>query len=289
MSRPKAQRLLVISQGAGNLTPEIERELRTLFADYLILPFDPDFDFEKLITPRARVVVAGGDGTVEFVVRKLADSRHPVGIISVGTFNNFAIALGLPPELKQQVQVIKSGRARPITLGRVNGTVFFEACAIGLFGQTIAIGEAAKDMQYGAFTAELREVLSAKRFRYELDGDLNGSGTAMSLVFTNISSIGARLPVGEGGPIDTHLEFSVHTGRGRADIAARALASALLLKHKEDEGQVFKFRRVHVRTQPKVRVYADNILVGPTPATITAEASAVKVILPGRRKATAAA
>lgn len=132
----KASRLLIISSSAGNITPEIEARLRELFSDYLILPFDPKEDFEKMITPRARFVIAGGDGSVEFVVRKLADSSHPVGILSLGTFNNFALALGLPSDLDKQIEVIKKGRPRPITLGRVNGTVFLEACAIGLFGDS---------------------------------------------------------------------------------------------------------------------------------------------------------
>jgi diacylglycerol kinase family enzyme len=280
-TRRKASRLLIISTGAGTITPDIDAKLRKLFADYLIIPFDRKLDFEKVITPRARVVIAGGDGSVEFVVRKLADSKHPVGILSLGTFNNFAVALGLPGDLEKQIEVIKKGRPRPITLGRVNGTVFLEACAIGLFGQTIALGEAAKDLKYGDFVAGLADVLAAKPFTYELDGDLEGSGTAMSLVFANTSSIGALLPVSDSAPTTPYLEFSVHAGRTRTDIALRALASAVLTKHREEgAGQVFRFRRVAVTTKPRFRIYADNLLVGRTPATITAELSALKVILP---------
>ena len=276
-----AGRLLILSTGAGNMTPELEARLRSLFADHLVIPFDPKVDFEKLITPRARVVIAGGDGSVEFVVRKLADTKHPVGILSLGTFNNFALALGLPPDLEEQIEVVKKGRPRPITLGRVNGTVFLEACLIGLFGETIALGETLKDRKYGSLATDLAKVLAAKRFTYELEGDLKGSGSAMSLVFTNTASIGSLLPVGDSTPKDHYVEFAVLAGRTRSDIAARALASALLMKHAEEGlGQVFRFQKVSIRTRPRMRVYADNVLVGRTPATVTAEISAVKVILP---------
>ena len=276
-----AGRLLILSTGAGNMTPELEARLRSLFADHLVIPFDPKVDFEKLITPRARVVIAGGDGSVEFVVRKLADTKHPVGILSLGTFNNFALALGLPPDLEEQIEVVKKGRPRPITLGRVNGTVFLEACLIGLFGETIALGETLKDRKYGSLATDLAKVLAAKHFTYELEGDLKGSGSAMSLVFTNTASIGSLLPVGDSTPKDHYLEFAVLAGRTRSDIAARALASALLMKHAEEGlGQVFRFQKVSIRTRPRMRVYADNVLVGRTPATVTAEISAVKVILP---------
>jgi hypothetical protein len=53
------------------------------------------------------------------------------------------------------------------------------------------------------------------------------------------------------------------------------------MKHKEEgEGTVSRFHKLSVRTAPRVRVYADNVLVGKTPAKITAEVSSVKVILP---------
>jgi diacylglycerol kinase (ATP) len=226
------------------------------------------------------VVVAGGDGTIGFVVRKLADSKRPVGIISLGRFNNFAAALGLPESLAGAIRVVKSGQPRPITLGRVNGRVFLEACAIGLFGTTIMLGESAKERKFGTLARELRQFVAAKPFKYELDEDIKGSGTARSLVFSNTGSIGSRLPVSETSPIEQYLEFSVHAGATRTDIVGRALASAVLMKHKEDTGQVFRFKKLTVTTKPKVRVYADNKLVGRTPASVTAAQSALRVILP---------
>jgi diacylglycerol kinase family enzyme len=163
----------------------------------------------------------------------------------------------------------------------VNGTVFLEACAIGLFGETIALGQDMKDLEYGRLADGLANVLSAKPFDYKLAGDLKGEGTAMSLVFTNTASVGARLPVGDSTPREPNLQFSANTGRTRTDIAGRAIASALLMKHKEErESEVFRFRKVSVRTTPRVRVYADNVLIGTTPATVTAGVSAVRVILP---------
>jgi diacylglycerol kinase family enzyme len=278
---PKAGRLLILSTGAGSMTPELETRLRSEFADHLVLDFDPKQDFERLITPRAPVVVAGGDGTVEFIVRKLADSKHPVGILPLGTYNNFPRALRIPLDIDKAIEVARQGHARAITLGRVNGHIFLEACAIGLFGETIALGDSAKDMQFGELGGKLRDVIAAKPFQYELSGDIKGSGSAMSLVFSNTSSIGSNLPVSDASPIEPYLEFTVHAGSSRTDIIGRALAAALLTKHKEDgAGQVFRFKKVSVTARPRVRVYADNFPVGRTPATITAEVSALRVLLP---------
>jgi hypothetical protein len=72
----------------------------------------------------------------------------------------------------------------------------------------------------------------------------------------------------------------VHAGASRTDIVKRVLARAVLSKHKEGGlGQVFKFRKLKVTAKPNVRIYADNAHLGRTPATITAELSALQVIL----------
>ena len=279
-STKPATSLLILSSKAGSMTPEIEAKLRKAFDGSVAVEFDPKMELEKLVTPNAMVIVAGGDGTIGWVVRRLADTKHPVGILSLGTFNNFAKSLHLPTTVDAAIRVIKNGQARPITLGRLNGKIFLEAAAIGLFGETIAAGESAKDRAFGAFADDMKHVMEARPFTYELTGDISGSGSCMSLVFTNTTSIGSQMPVSDKTPVDPYLELSVHAGRSRTDIVKRVLARAVLSKHKEGGlGQVFKFRKLEVVTKPKVRIYADNAQLGRTPATITAEVSALQVIL----------
>jgi diacylglycerol kinase family enzyme len=273
--------LVILSSKAGSMTPEVEAKLRKAFATSLIMEFDPKMDMDKLVGPTALVIVAGGDGTIGWVVRRLADTKHPLGILSMGTFNNFAKSLHLPTTIDAAIRVIKTGKPRPITLGRLNGKLFLEAAAVGLFGETIAAGESAKDRAFGAFADDLKHVAEARPFTYELTGDIRGSGTAMSLVFINTTSIGSQMPVSDKTPEDPYLELSVHAGATRRDIVKRVLARVVLSKHKEGGlGQVFKFRKLLVTTKPKVRIYADNAQLGRTPATITAELSALQVILP---------
>jgi diacylglycerol kinase family enzyme len=276
-----ATRLLVINRRAAGVNDKVEAKLRRSFADHLIGDFDPKVEFDRLASKQARIIVAGGDASVEFFMRKLADSRHPIGVIPLGTFNNLARALGIPIGLDRAIRVARGGRPRPITVGRVNGRIFVEACAIGLFGETIALGERAKDMEFGKLTSKLKDVIAARRFRYEIGGDIKGRGSAMSLVFSNTATIGMLLPISEGTPKDAYLEFTVHAGRTRADIIGRAMRSALPKQLDPGDEHVFRFTRLEVTTRPRVRVYADNFLVGRTPATVAAERSALRVLLPG--------
>ena len=137
-------------------------------------------------------MVAGGDGTIGFVSRALIDTDHTLGILSLGTYNNFAKGLGLPASLAGAIRVMKTGVLHKITVGKVGGTSFLEAAAIGMFGAAIELGEAIKDRHFGEFGQKLGVVTGAKPFRYEITGDLQGHGMAMSLVFANTPSSARR-------------------------------------------------------------------------------------------------
>ena len=68
--------------------------------------------------------VAGGDGTVESVATSLVGTTVPLGIIPVGTFNNFARSLDLPLDPIEACHVILAGKDRPTDVA------FFERKAI---------------------------------------------------------------------------------------------------------------------------------------------------------------
>jgi diacylglycerol kinase (ATP) len=273
-------KLLIISSKAGSITPEIEAKLRKAFADHLIIEFNPKKDFRKLVTPDGRVAVAGGDGTIGFVARALIDTNHTLGILSLGTYNNFAKALGLPANLAGAIRVIRTGVPHKITVGRVGGTPFLEAAAVGMFGAAIELGEAIKDRHFGDLGRNLGLVTGAKPFRYEITGNINGHGTAMSLVFANTPSIGAAMPVADANPTDTFLELAVHAGASRHDIISRLLTGRMMSPRERPLEMGFRFQKITVTTRPRVEVYADNQKVGRTPVEISAQLGALSILLP---------
>jgi len=276
----RTDKLLIISAKAGSITPEIEAQLRKAFADHLIVEFDPKVDFQALLTPKARVVVAGGDGTIGFVSRALVDSEYTLGILSLGTYNNFAKALGLPANLAGSIRVIKTGIPHKITVGRVIDTPFLEAAAIGMFGAAIELGEAIKDNKFGEWGQKLALVTGAKPFRYEITGDIKGHGMAMSLVFANTPSIGAAMPVADANPLDTFLELSVHAGASRHDIVGRLITGRMFSPREHPLEMGFRFGKLTITTKPRVEVYADNRKVGKTPVEISAQLGALNILLP---------
>lgn len=81
------------------------------------------------------ILIAGGDGTVNYVVNILKNSGLdiPVALLPAGTANDFAVTLGIPNDIEKACRDILSGEVRPIDLGRVNGHYFVNVFSCGLF------------------------------------------------------------------------------------------------------------------------------------------------------------
>lgn len=275
-------KLMVISSKAGSISPVVESKLRTAFADYQIVEFDPGMKLLKMLAPHARVVVAGGDGTVGWVATALIDTEHTLGILSLGTFNNFATSVGMPSELNRGIRAVKEGIPVPVTIGRINGHPFLEVAAIGMFGDALQLGEAAKDMVFGKLSERFQKVARARPFKYHLSGDIEGHGVALSLVFANTPSTGARMTVAAGKtPVDPYLELQVHAGESYRDLLKRMVKSAFSGGGGNgDLGMSFKFKHLRIETSPRARAFADSHWAGRTPAVIDADIGALRLMLP---------
>ena len=83
------------------------------------------------------VVAAGGDGTICGVAAGLVDSGVKLGILPLGTFNFFARSFDVPVEFDEAVEIIRSGRTTPATLGEINGRVFINNASIGAYAMIL--------------------------------------------------------------------------------------------------------------------------------------------------------
>jgi diacylglycerol kinase (ATP) len=273
-------RLLIVSPDAGGMSPAIQGSLDSGLPRYQQIAFDPRHDFRRGLSSHATVVVAGGDGTIAFVARAIAGSGRRLGILPLGTYNNFARGLGIPTNLRRAIAVVRAGRARFVTLGRVNDRYFLEAASIGIFGEAILLGDKAKDGALTSASRELGAVVKAQPFSFSTRGDFEGNGRSRSLVFTNTPSTGSRLPIGSGAPTDPYLELSVGVGASRSDLVIRVVASSIRDKHRDDDTISFQFRSLTITTKPRMAVVADNERAGRTPATVQAVPRALRVIVP---------
>lgn len=78
------------------------------------------------------VIVGGGDGTLNAAIAGLVDTQLPLGILPLGTANDLARTLGIPPSLPEACKIIIQGKQEAIDLGWVNDRYFFNVASLGL-------------------------------------------------------------------------------------------------------------------------------------------------------------
>lgn len=89
---------------------------------------------EAAVAEGAKLVVAGGgDGTISAVAGALAGSDTRLGILPLGTLNHFARDLGIPFDPDAAARLIAQGRDRRVDVAEVNGRVFINNSAVGLY------------------------------------------------------------------------------------------------------------------------------------------------------------
>lgn len=84
------------------------------------------------------VVIAGGDGTVNYVVNRMKEKglNLRLGIIPSGTANDFARALGMAKKPSEAALQILTGQEELVDCGRVNNNYFVNIFSFGIFTTT---------------------------------------------------------------------------------------------------------------------------------------------------------
>lgn len=81
------------------------------------------------------ILIAGVDGTVDSVVNAMAKSgiSLPIGILPVGTANDFSKFLGMPSDVEEACKQILSSEVKSVDLGSINDKYFVNVASTGLF------------------------------------------------------------------------------------------------------------------------------------------------------------
>ncbi len=77
------------------------------------------------------VIAVGGDGTSYEVACGLMNTGVPLGIIPAGTGNDFIKTVGIPKKPMEALEVVLTGKARPVDVGGLNDRLFLNVCGTG--------------------------------------------------------------------------------------------------------------------------------------------------------------
>ncbi|MDB4939785.1 MAG: sphingosine kinase [Candidatus Doudnabacteria bacterium] len=113
------------------------------------------------------VVAAGGDGTISSVATRLVHSNTALGVIPMGTYNNFAKDLGIPLDIETAVENLVSGIPKLIDVGEVNGHHFINNSSIGLYPHLVLRREMAESKGMPRIFATIHAALKVfQKFPY---------------------------------------------------------------------------------------------------------------------------
>ena len=244
-----------------------------------------------------RVAVAGGDGTIALAVQEIAHSNTVLGIIPQGTANNFASALRLPQDLPSALRVLLDGVVREVDLGRAaaiqewrrdgdeggrSQRLFTEAAGVGMFADILALyGAGTNKNFFRALYAMARVILSLRprRLRLIVDGETHSERATLCIV-ANTYRMAYAIPVAPGAKItDGELDVVIVGDLKLSELlpyyrAFRAQVHATLPKV-----SMLRAREVRIETHHRMNVHCDDRVIGTTPATITAQPRALKVLV----------
>ncbi len=120
---------------------EVARALRERYVVDIVTPTSADA-VEQTVSASAAahdaIIIAGGDGTIHRAVCGLDGAPTPLGVIPMGTGNDFARGCGIPtPPLAAAARIV-GGRTRRVDLVRVNGRIYGTVGLVGV-GSAVAL------------------------------------------------------------------------------------------------------------------------------------------------------
>lgn len=240
------------------------------------------------------VVVAGGDGTVHLAIQEVAGTGIPLGIIPLGTGNDFAGTLGLKElDVAAAAEAIATVEPRTVDLARVtrdDGTRAY-------FGSVLASGfdsrvnDRANRMRWPRGgsrynIALLAEFVALAGIPYEVDlefADGARKQVARDLVMATVGNgrtYGGGIPIcPDADPADGLLDVVLVNPAGRLHLL-RLLPRVYRGTH-GGVPEVEMHRVTSVRlSAPGVTAYADGDPIGALPLTIDVAPGALRVFAP---------
>ncbi|MFI1940217.1 diacylglycerol kinase [Streptomyces purpureus] len=235
------------------------------------------------------LVAVGGDGLVSLALQAVAGTDTPLGVIAVGTGNDFARALGLPVRAPAQAarlaaDALKSGLIREVDLGRVGERWFGTVLASGFDSRVNDRGNRmrlpAGRMKYDlAMIAELAAFRPVP-YRLTLDDGTEREIEATLVAVGNGTSYGGGMRICADAALDDGLFDITVVGDCSRTTLLKVFPRVYRGTHlSHPKVTVHRAARVTLAA-PDTTGYADGEPLGPLPLTAVCVPAAVRVLAP---------
>ena len=219
------------------------------------------------------VIAAGGDGTIYEVVNGLgeAENRPKLGIIPVGTTNDFARAIHVPRSIEAAVDIIAKGHTMPIDVGKMNDKYFINIAGGGRLTElTYDVPSKLKTMlgqlAYYIKGIEMLPSIKATEVEIEYDGKFF-KGEIMLFLVANTNSVGGFEKLAPDASLNDGMFTMLILKKTNLADFVRIASLAMRGEHIHDKNVVYvKANRIKVTATKEMLLNLDGEFGGMAPA-----------------------
>jgi len=285
------------SAGSADRAIEVKHALQALPQTTICQPRGRDAAIQEAIRQARQgarlVIAAGGDGTVNAVAEGLAraDTGAALGIIPLGTGNDLARTLEIPPNPQDALEVLQSGVPQRLDLVEVTSSSETRHCSNMITG-----GNTGRYLQH--MTDELKQqwgplcylrgvidvVSDLQVYRIEVccDGGPPETFDALNVFIANGRCSGGGLAVSPQARLDDGQVDVVIVCDGDAGDIASLTTEYVVGDYLSHELVAFRrARQVRITSDPPMPLTSDGDEIGTTPITAVVNAGSLSVLAPG--------
>lgn len=236
-----------------------------------------------------RLVVVGGDGTMHQAVQGLAGGPCALGLVPLGSGNDFATTLGAPQDLEIAVEVAVTGQPRAMDLGRVSGPAgsrwFDMYCGVGFDSEVTRRANQVRLLRGPAIYpwAVVKTLFGfrAPAFRIEHDGGVIEQ-RGMFVTVANGPTYGGGMRIAPDARLDDGLLDLVFVREVSKTKLLRVFPKVYAGAHVDlPEVEILRTRRARITLDRPMEVYGDGeplIAVDATGVEADVVAAALRVV-----------
>ncbi len=222
------------------------------------------------------IIAAGGDGTLYEVINGMAEkkNRPPLGILPMGTTNDFARALGIPRNWEFACDLILQQHTMTIDVGKMNSRYFINIAGGGSMTElTYEVPSKLKTM-IGQLAYYIKGLEKLPRFRpVELSfrsEELTMHEEVMMFLICNSNSVGGFERLAPDASMSDGLLDVLILRRCNLAEFIRIVSAALRGEHLNDDHVVhFKTRRLEITSTDYVQMNLDGEFGGTLPSVFS--------------------
>ncbi|MFF2912029.1 diacylglycerol kinase [Paenibacillus sp. NPDC057934] len=219
------------------------------------------------------IIAAGGDGTLNEVINGMAEKPNipPLGVLPLGTTNDFARAMGIPKNWEESVAMIIRQQSRLIDLGKANDRYFINIAGGGSLTElTYEVPSRLKTMMgqlaYYLKGIEKMASLSPQELIIRANGQSVIHDEFMLFLIANTNSVGGFEKLAPDARIDDGLFDVIAVKKCNLAEFIRLVSLTIRGEHLQDRRVVyFRTDAMEVTSPGHVQLNLDGELGGSLP------------------------